>query len=971
MIPRYLLVRALAVPLAGALLFGLDRLILGQIGASVTGRGGLVLLAGYVLLALALALAGGLPALAWRLLRSRERRAFAWIPGVIMGLLAAPGLYLASADLVRGDWIAKQAIAPAIRYGFIAAGVVGLAALGRLHWGQESIQGRKRLILPLLLTAAALLLTEANLRILPGLYLLLHLAMALVTALLLVLSAVRVLDTVVPDKPSRALGGAGIAAAALAVGAIVVTVTLGRASASTLLLSSPVAAQILPVLLPARGNTVEEELASMDVRAAAQSDSSPEGAEAAKKLLAGKHDWNVLFVIVDTLRADTLPPARRPGQAHAEEGDTPYLDSFIARSYRFRAAYSQASRTRRSVPPTFRSIEAHEDTERIGVALGEQISRVGMEPIAIVPQFFFQPHAENAQALLVGFDHAAVYEKDKAEEQLMPIVRDTLDSAKGQRFFGWLHFYNMHDPYAGRPLGNSDGSPAERYRMSLKWLDGQMKRLDEILKETGLAEKTVIVFTADHGENVGGPDGRVGHGMTVRDSEVRVPLAFHVPGLPGGELDHVVGNIDILPTLFDLLGLPPSPDHRGRSLVPLFAGAGPKEDPPYYFENSGGDQVGVVLDRHKLIHVKKGRFFHHFNVETDPREVMDVYNPTSPIDRRLLQALLRKNPNLFASEIAEPKVGKLLVQKLREIDAKTPANRELDLLLSLTALSKNKEALAEGERIFQQAKDRDVELLVARRLYKADAAKWTKLVTRRVEKAFGTPDEVPLVVGLARQGQPDLEHAVFGKRLAALADSAPPKDWLPILTLVAPWRKPPGPYVGPVKQMLHLLKSAPPDAQNDQVLAAILEIVSSITLPRAAAENEDLFELVRPAMANPDPAVAVRAIRFLAKMGDQGSGPTMEALLDTKERDVRIYNALLVAIADVEGSSAVKVILAHADRPLLTVEACRQLGKIGNPEAVPWLRNIQKTHYNPFTRDNARIAADKIEKAAAQAPKAP
>src|SRR5262249_30481123 len=147
---------------------------------------------------------------------------------------------------------------------------------------------------------------------------------------------------------------------------------------------------------------------------------------AVDQLLGGRRDYNVLLVIVDTLRADTLPPARGDGQPFATAADTPFLNDWLAQSFRFKVAYSQASRTRRSLPPTFRSTEANEDTEHVGVPLGSQISELGFVPAAVVPQYFLLPESESAQHLLIGFDRVTFYEKDH-QEVVVDRARDMFD----------------------------------------------------------------------------------------------------------------------------------------------------------------------------------------------------------------------------------------------------------------------------------------------------------------------------------------------------------------------------------------------------------------------------------------------------------------------------------------------------------------------------------------------------------------
>src|SRR5690606_30888844 len=140
---------------------------------------------------------------------------------------------------------------------------------------------------------------------------------------------------------------------------LVLVPAFGVATLSELALGSRTAALIVP-LIPMPSHVIWQELARMVERDEARVD-APDAKEAVDRLLGGRRDYNVLLVIVDTLRADALLPARGEGQPFAQDGDTPFLDAWLSKSFRFRRAYSQASRTRRSLPPTFRSLEASED----------------------------------------------------------------------------------------------------------------------------------------------------------------------------------------------------------------------------------------------------------------------------------------------------------------------------------------------------------------------------------------------------------------------------------------------------------------------------------------------------------------------------------------------------------------------------------------------------------------------------------
>ena len=91
------------------------------------------------------------------------------------------------------------------------------------------------------------------------------------------------------------------------------------------------------------------------------------------------------------------------------------------------------------------------------------------------------------------------------------------------------------------------------------------------LGKLGLAEDTIVVVTADHGEAFE-EHGVGGHGKNLYRETVRVPLMMRVPGTSARRVPDFVSMVDVKPTLLDLLGLPQPKGLAGRSLTPLIAG---------------------------------------------------------------------------------------------------------------------------------------------------------------------------------------------------------------------------------------------------------------------------------------------------------------------------------------------------------------------------------------------------------------
>jgi arylsulfatase A-like enzyme len=109
--------------------------------------------------------------------------------------------------------------------------------------------------------------------------------------------------------------------------------------------------------------------------------------------------------------------------------------------------------------------------------------------------------------------------------------------------------------------------------------DESVGALLQELEDEGLRDHTLVALTGDHGEELYDHDFYFFHSWSIHDSVLRVPLVLRLPGrLPAGrELDGVVENIDIAPTLFALLDLEIPESFEGRNLEPDVSAPGPDE----------------------------------------------------------------------------------------------------------------------------------------------------------------------------------------------------------------------------------------------------------------------------------------------------------------------------------------------------------------------------------------------------------
>lgn len=144
-----------------------------------------------------------------------------------------------------------------------------------------------------------------------------------------------------------------------------------------------------------------------------------------------------------------------------------------------------------------------------------------------------------------------------------------------QRFFLTYNPAAPHYPYDGVPPAYCKfkqgvlGDYTPLYHNDLLYMDWVLASILDELKESGLLDRTLVVITNDHGEMLGAKGGPIGHGWVVTPELANVPLIIMDPERPGYRLNYTVGSqIDVLPTVLELLGIPIPGDqlYEGRSL---------------------------------------------------------------------------------------------------------------------------------------------------------------------------------------------------------------------------------------------------------------------------------------------------------------------------------------------------------------------------------------------------------------------
>jgi arylsulfatase A-like enzyme len=163
------------------------------------------------------------------------------------------------------------------------------------------------------------------------------------------------------------------------------------------------------------------------------------------------------------------------------------------------------------------------------------------------------------------------------------------------------------------------------YDRGIAYTDYWIGKLFDGLKERGLWQRTMIVVTADHGDEFF-DHGRIEHGITYYEEMVRVPLIVRVPGEGNGKrIEQQVGLIDLMPTILDVLAVRSELELQGVSVRPLIGGATLPER-ALFAEASMAPVLDAALrtNQTKYVHYAEQRGAELYDLEADPKETNNL-----------------------------------------------------------------------------------------------------------------------------------------------------------------------------------------------------------------------------------------------------------------------------------------------------------------------------------------------------------
>ncbi|HUT55137.1 MAG TPA: sulfatase [bacterium] len=379
---------------------------------------------------------------------------------------------------------------------------------------------------------------------------------------------------------------------------------------------------------------------------------------------------NIIILSVDALRADHTSYYGYPRRT------TPNIDQVAARGTVFMDATSLIPLTCPSFSTVFTSLPTWENgVNRNGIPLGPEFETlpamlrargyttaafVGCSPLYHTRSGFkpgFSYYSDGGLGLLLELDAKILTRR----------AQKLLEKGLPEPFFLWLHYPDPHQPHwpisghsfrKAPPAGPRRNRVEDYYDSEAAYADHWLGVLLDDLRQRGLLDNTLLIITADHGENVGGEKKFIGHGRKLYQTILNVPLIVAGPGIPQGrKISDPVELLDLSPTILAYLGLEPGARMEGRELISAIKQASPLQPVPFHFESYGlmvldlpglkslGQKsppvvIGMRAGDYKIIYTFKKDSWELYNLKNDPQEERNLFDPADPGFRELAGQLV-------------------------------------------------------------------------------------------------------------------------------------------------------------------------------------------------------------------------------------------------------------------------------------------------------------------------------------------
>lgn len=349
----------------------------------------------------------------------------------------------------------------------------------------------------------------------------------------------------------------------------------------------------------------------------------------------------VILISVDTLRADHLScyqGARRP---------TPHIDSLAKNGTLFSQVSTPVPLTLPAhtalFTSTFPFANGVEDNgvplKPPALTLAAVLKNAGYKTAAFVASFVL----DRRFGLNQGFDvydgpvdlHNKIttspIERKRPGAQVTEAAMHWIERNSNAPFFLFLHLYDLHLPY-DLPQDQALRHGETGYSAELAYEDRVLGEFLAFLERRQLLQKSLIVFTSDHGEGLG-DHGESTHGYFIYQSTLHVPLIIHWPAsfsrVPHSRVDDAASLLDVAPTILDAVGLPRPSAMKGRTLLGAESAAAQVYSETLYARYHFGCAAmrSLRVGGYKYIQSPKPELY---DLASDPKELRNIYDQQRP-----------------------------------------------------------------------------------------------------------------------------------------------------------------------------------------------------------------------------------------------------------------------------------------------------------------------------------------------------
>ena len=425
------------------------------------------------------------------------------------------------------------------------------------------------------------------------------------------------------------------------------------------------------------------------------------------------HNWkkpagpNIILIVVDCLRADHLS-----SYGYSRE-TSPNMDDAAAAGIFYKNAYGCAAWTKPAVASLFSALYPNKHNTINGEdALPDQLLTLAeiLKNNGYNTGFFNGGNSNVGGKLNFYQGFNSIFEPAHWGMILTDQFLTHLSGIEDEKFFAYIHYMDLHLPYNRNEYNNVFSEKVENYLLmphyiklqpvreataagafpekdrqyltalydgQIRYVDGAIKKIMSTLKEKNLLEKTIVIITSDHGEELWDHK-NFEHGHTLYNELLHVPLFITGGKFKPSVIETPVSIIDIFPTILDLAHIPYKKFKiDGRSLLklrrrPLFAMGTFFKEEKYCLIKKNLKLIfnsGKTTSKRPLVGYSSEEKFELFNLQNDPTEQHNLSNGMQQDIRKMMKELVKfiNVPSAARSKKVSVKDDKELAETLKSL----------------------------------------------------------------------------------------------------------------------------------------------------------------------------------------------------------------------------------------------------------------------------------------------------------------